>query len=131
MKGKKSVAIIVLCLVIAIAVILVTRPKDSMKIPDMKGRTTWMKCGDPSCSSSYEIELNQYYEELKERQKASLGFGRPGIMCEKCAKDTSYKALKCENCDTIFIEGFMGRSDFSDRCTECNFSKIEEQRSKQ
>jgi len=88
-----------------------------------EGKMTWVKCNNPACKAEYEIGLNTYYEEVKKRMK-------PVITCQKCGKESVYRAFKCQNpdCGFIFIEGSSGANDFSDRCPKCKHSSALESR---
>lgn len=124
MKSKKSLIIIVFCLVTIVIVALLSFSGNPRKIPDFEGRLTWVKCD--KCDAAYQIELNQYFEELKAKQKTWSGFGTPGLTCEKCDNESAYRAIKCEKCGTIFRR-VAGRGAYADRCPECGFSKTEEE----
>jgi hypothetical protein len=91
---------------------------------------TWVKCNNPACKAEYEMSLNDYLEEVKKRMNPMMMAQTPAITCEKCGKDSVYKAKKCPNCGTVFIEGISGASDFSDRCPVCKQSATEESRKK-
>jgi len=55
----------------------------------------------------------------------------PALICEKCGKQSIYRAEKCTNtdCGIIFFSGAVP-NDFPDRCPECDHSEIEEIREK-
>lgn len=125
MKKKKSFIVIAFCLIIIVIVTLLSFSDNPRKIPDFEGRSIWVKCTEGQCGATYQMELNQYFEELKTKQKTWAGFGTPGLTCEKCGNDSAYRAIKCEKCGTIFRR-VAGRGTFADRCPECGFSKTQE-----
>lgn len=91
---------------------------------------TWIKCRNPQCKAQYQITLKEYFEHaegyLKEHPNSLVP---PSLACEKCEKETAYRALKCEKCGLIFEAGWRG-PDYYDRCPKCKFSKVEEKRKK-
>ena len=46
------------------------------------------------------------------------------LVCEKCGKESAFKAEKCEKCGKIFFAGAVP-NDLADRCPECGYSKTE------
>ncbi len=90
---------------------------------------TWVKCNNPACGAEYEMGKRKYYEEAQEKANANpIAMTTPALTCEKCGKNSIYRAIKCENCGNVFIEGISGAADLSDRCPKCKQSATEESR---
>jgi hypothetical protein len=89
---------------------------------------TWMKCRDPECQVQYQMglreHLNYLQEYLKEHPNSPVA---PGFVCERCGRQTAYRAMKCEKCDHFFQTGW-NTGDFFDRCPGCKFSPVGERR---
>jgi predicted Zn-ribbon and HTH transcriptional regulator len=90
---------------------------------------TWVKCNNPACGAEYEMGKRKYYEDVEEKAQANpMAMTSPPLTCEKCGKNSIYRAIKCENCGNVFIEGISGANDLSDRCPKCKHSAIEDSR---
>ena len=60
---------------------------------------TWVKCNNPACGAAYEMGKRKYYEEVEEKAQANpMAMTTPPLTCEKCGKNSVYRAIKCENC---------------------------------
>jgi len=125
-KKKVAIGVIAACLILAGVITCATGSKNSAKLK--RGQIVWIKCADNNCGVEYQIDLLDYVKSVSEYRDAA-SFQTPPIPCEHCGKQTAYKAVECEKCGAVFFEG-LGRSDFSDRCTECGYSKKEDQRKK-
>ena len=94
-------------------------------------KMTWVKCNNPSCNAVYEMSSKKYYDEVQERASANpLVLSNPALTCQKCGKNSIYRAEKCQNpaCGEIFIEGISGTNKLSDTCPKCGQSATEESR---
>lgn len=94
-------------------------------------KMTWVKCNNPSCKAEYEMSEKAYFKGQQERLNP-MARTTPALTCEKCSKDSLYRAVKCVNpsCGIIFIRGISGQDDFFDRCPKCKQSETEEIRRK-
>jgi len=122
-KNLITIGIIVGCLVIAVAVTFFTRRTshgiDSIK----KGDMIWVKCYSTDCKAEYQIEKRDYFEFLQKNANP-MAMRMPPMECEKCSQKSIYRAVKCEECDTIFFYGEIA-DQFKDKCPKCGFSKTE------
>ena len=94
-------------------------------------KMTWVMCNNPACKSEYEMGLKTYFEEVQKRTNPLMMTQTPGIMCEKCSKESVYRAEKCQNpeCGITFLSGIV-QGDLPDRCPKCKQSATEESRKK-
>ena len=72
-KQSVMVAIIVVCLILAIIITIKTRPDTSTGIPkEFAGQMMWLKCTDANCGAEYQTDKKSYYEYMEEN---SIGTG--------------------------------------------------------
>ncbi|UCG56492.1 MAG: hypothetical protein JSU70_16715 [Phycisphaerales bacterium] len=130
MKNTIYVVVIVLCLLIAIGIFIKTQSGGPTGVDSIKrGEMLWMMCNNPACKANYQIDKKDYYTEIQESMKASpVLAGTPAIVCQTCNEESIFRAVKCPNCEHMFFYG--NPADFDDRCPECKFSKIEDDRKK-
>lgn len=94
-------------------------------------KMTWVKCNNPACNAVYEMGLRKYLDKSQEIANANpMMMTTPALTCEKCSKNSVYKACKCQNpdCGHVFIEGSSGPNEHPDRCPKCKQSATEESR---
>lgn len=96
---------------------------DSLNTIDSKEKV-WVKCSDEQCNAAYEINLRDYLKYVRDHTSA---LQTPPLVCQKCGKETVYRAVKCAKCGEVFFAGTV-QNDFEDRCPKCGYSKIEEGR---
>ncbi len=127
-RKKKPImlGVIVVCLVLAGAIAYMNRPKRSGLDSIPSGQMIWVKCANSDCGAEYQIDRKGYLE-YKEKHQNPMSLSAPPLVCEKCEKKSVFKAVKCEKCGLIFVYGAAPKG-FADRCPECGYSKIEEQR---
>lgn len=127
---KKKITLILIalvcCLLLAAVIILTTRSGDLTSIPDLKGEMTWVKCDNPDCGISYEMARQDYYQLVDKKQRETGSINVPPIACEKCGKESLFRAVKCEKCQAVFFYVSGSVEDYADRCSECGFSKLED-----
>lgn len=129
MKNTIYVIVIALCLVLAVVIFVMTRGGGPSGIEAMeRGEMTLVMCNNPACKATYEIDLKDYYTELQEKAQANPAImsGTPPLTCKECGEESLFRAVKCEKCGHVFFYG--NPADFDDRCPECGFSKIEDER---
>jgi len=127
MKNTIYVIVIVACIALAVLIFVKTQSGDSGGIGSIKRgeEMYWVKCNNPSCNAEYEIDKKDYFEQIEEKQKANpLSMVTPPLTCEKCRKESVFRAVKCEKCSKVSFYG-TNPDDFPDRCTECGHSKRE------
>lgn len=93
-------------------------------------KMTWVKCNNPACNAVYEMSLKKYFEEAQKIANANpMLMTNPALTCEKCGKNSVYRAEKCQNpdCGEIFIRGIVPNAS-EDTCPKCGQSAILESR---
>ena len=118
-KKPIMIGVVVACLVLA-GLITYTSRSGKTGLEAMKsGEMIWVKCSNPDCGAEYQVDKKDYLEHLQKRQP---------LTCKECGQDSLSRAVKCEKCGLVFFMGASGFDDFQDRCPECGYSKIEEDR---
>ena len=85
--------------------------------------------GKLPCKEAWEIDKKDYYTQTEEMLRANpTSMQTPALTCPKCQENSVYRAVKCAKCEHVFLYGKPG--DFADRCPECGFSKMEDDRQK-
>ena len=131
-KKPIMIGVAVICLIVA-GLITFARRGDGGggldSIPD--DQMTWVKCNNPACKAEFEMSEKQFLIQMRERLNPVVRT-QPPLTCEKCGKDSLYKAHKCANpsCGIVFIRGIAGQNDLEDRCPKCGQSEMEEIRNK-
>jgi hypothetical protein len=124
MKKQVLIAVSIGCLVLAAAVFYFTTNSSSTGIPnEFAGEKIWVLCNNEGCKAAYEMNKKAYFEFIEAN---AVGMDTPPLKCQKCGKNTAFRAEKCEKCEEIFRYG--NPTDFADRCPKCGFSKIEDER---
>ncbi len=126
-KKKIMIGIIVGCIVLAVIINVVPRLGKSRS----RGPTgpITMLCINNQCNADFELSQ----EEMREQMNRMGGGGpmmmmsTPRFVCPECNQQSAYRAMVCEQCDSMFISTPQSE-DFYDRCPECGFSKTEERR---
>ena len=131
-KKKVKITLIIVCLVIAAVLIFAQMGSDEVQIPEFEGELVWILCRNPDCQNSYTMPKKAYFEYLKEYDNPQ-SLGAPPLVCEKCSKESGYRAEKCDKCDEVFEPGSIFQihgdvDDYPDRCPKCKHSKLEEKR---
>ena len=130
-KQKVKVVFVVVCLVLAVAIYLITRGKSS-GAGRTKG-TIQLLCANEECSAEYEL--------TPEKLRGTMISSGPGtgmmptmgpqmFVCIECGENSAFRAMKCERCGLVFTQVYDGSQDYADRCPECEYSAIEDRRSK-
>jgi predicted RNA-binding Zn-ribbon protein involved in translation (DUF1610 family) len=88
----------------------------------------WVKCLDPNCGAEYQMRKRDYFQYLVNHQDP-MSIMAPAIVCNKCGKETVYRAEKCAKCGLVFRRSSIPH-DFADRCPECGYSSTEDMRKK-
>jgi hypothetical protein len=126
MKNRTYIIVIVMCLGLAGLVFHITHPKSEGGIESLKsGKLIWVKCNNPDCGAIYQMDEKKYFWQIRERIGAhAMALQTPALACEKCGKESVFRADKCEKCGKIFFSGAVP-NDFADRCPDCGHSKTE------
>jgi len=129
-KKPIMIGVIIVCFAVAGLVFFMKGSGGSGGINSIpESNMTWVKCSNPSCKAEYEMGERAYFTAVKERANPmARASSPPPLVCEKCGKDSLFRAEKCANpsCGIVFIQGIAGQNDHADRCPECGQSKIEE-----
>jgi phage FluMu protein Com len=121
-----KISVIVACVVLVLVILGLRLFSDDSGLNELEGQMVLVKCNNPACYSTYEMDKKKFYSQLRDSLKTSKGFTTPAIKCDKCDEMSAYKAIKCEKCGEIFFESQGAASDFGDRCPFCKYSKSEE-----
>jgi len=127
-KNALMVVVVLVCVGIAGAIFLSrsTSGGGAGRVP----KTTYVKCINPDCGATFEMDFDKYSKQLKEKIKENPGammMGPVAIKCPECGKVTAFKATKCEKCGHIFIPGRnTADGEYADTCPECGYSRIKE-----
>lgn len=127
-KKPVMIGVIVACLVLAGLVTYISSRGSSGIDAIPQSEMIWLKCNNQDCNAEYQISKRDYYKAREQGQ----------VACKECGKESVFQAEKCEKCGLVFFldipQGGMsvtpGSGDFIDRCPDCGYSKIEEQREK-
>jgi DNA-directed RNA polymerase subunit M/transcription elongation factor TFIIS len=114
--------IIAISVISAGSITFLTMFKNSGHLNKLKGQIVWLKCRNPECNYTSEMDMKDYYEQLQENTTRTTA-----LLCPKCGQRSLYEAIKCEKCGNIFFVDRYKR-DYFDRCPKCGFSKEEQQR---
>ena len=130
-EGKKKLVMIVFVVAcLALAGIITHRARSGGAGGGVKlkrgEKMIWLKCRNPDCGASFQMDEKNYFDYLKEHRVPGA-LALPGVVCEQCGEESTYRALKCGKCDLVFERGAVP-NDFQDRCPECGFSKTEDLR---
>ncbi len=121
-KKKVMVGVVALCIVSAVVLFLVTRSGGGGSIKSAEG-TVLMKCRNPECEAEYQMDKEEYYIFIQ-KNIDPMGTEMPPMACEQCGEKSTYLAMECPNCSTVFEKGAIP-DDFPDRCPACGHSDTE------
>ena len=128
-KKPIMIGVIIVCFLLAavIAYKYSFSPEESGK-EVFTGQLLWVKCSNTDCGEAYQMDKKGYFDSIEEiiRQNPMSMMETPALVCEKCGKESVYRAEKCPKCEVTFFRGATGRGDFADRCPECGHSASEE-----
>jgi len=125
MKNTIYVAIIAVCLIVAVVVFVKTRSSGSPGFDELTdAKEVWLICINPACGNTFQMGQKTFAKEMTEKAKSGPALAIPFLTCPKCGKDSVTEAIKCEKCGNIFRSGSVP-ADFPDRCPKCKYSKTE------
>ncbi|MBN2591900.1 MAG: hypothetical protein JXA81_00225 [Sedimentisphaerales bacterium] len=128
-KKPIMIGVIVVCLIVAGLITFARRGGGGSGIDSISDdKMTWVKCSNPKCKAEYEMSEKQYFKEMEKRFNP-MARTSPPLTCEKCGKDSLFRAVKCPYCGIVFIRDSVP-NDLFDRCPECGKSETEEIRKK-
>jgi phage FluMu protein Com len=126
-KKPIMIGVIVVCLVVAGLITFARRGGGGSGLDAIpEGKMTWVKCNNPSCNAEYQMSEREFFKLQQERLNP-MARTAPPLTCEKCGKDSLYRALKCPYCGTVFFRDSVP-NDLFDRCPKCKKSETEETR---
>jgi hypothetical protein len=124
-KKPIMIGVIVVCLVVAGLITFARRGGGGSGLDAIpEGKMTWVKCNNPSCKAEYQMSEREYFRIQQERLNP-MARTAPPIPCEKCGKDSLFRAIKCPYCGVVFFRDSVP-NDLFDRCPECGKSETEE-----
>ena len=129
MKNIIYVAVIVVCIALAVVIFIMTQSGGSGGLESIKRgeQLYWVKCNNPKCGVAYQIDMRDYHEQTQEKMKANpLSLQTPPLTCQKCGEPSVFRAEKCEKCGKVFFYG--ASKDHPDRCPDCGHSATEAKR---
>jgi len=87
---------------------------------------TWVKCANKSCGATYQMGKRAYFKYIEDNAQP-MSPTAPALVCEKCGKQSGFRAEKCTNpdCGIVFFRNAVP-NDHADRCPECGRSETEE-----
>lgn len=133
-KKPIMIGVIVVCFAVAGFVFFMKGSGGGGGINDIpEDKMIWVKCSNPNCNAEYEMGERAYFKAMKERvNPMARTMSMPPLVCEKCGKDSLFRAVKCANpsCGIVFIQGIAGQNDHPDRCPKCGQSETEEIRNR-
>lgn len=125
-KKPIMIGVIVACLALAGLITYMTSGSKSRGIGDYRGQMQWVKCANEKCGAAYEMDKEEYLKQVEEEIRSNVdATGALPITCKECGEKSIFRAVKCPKCGEVFFYGAAGLSDFSDRCTKCNYSATE------
>ena len=119
-EKKKTImlALVVVCLVLAAAIFVFTRPKKPNTGP------VPMICEE--CDNEYSLGREEFKEQLMATGLVSpMRIDPIPLVCPACNEEAAYAAKTCPECKINFLENLDSEDGFRDRCPECGFSKVE------
>ena len=79
-----------------------------------------------SCGAVYEIDREEFREEMRKLGPQMMMMRGPVVLqCKECGEMAAYRAMKCPECDEVFVLGDAGDEQYPDRCPGCGHSDIE------
>lgn len=126
-KKPIMIAVVIVCLGVAGAVTFMRGGGSGGTIDDIPDdKLTWVICMNPDCKAEYQMSEKVYHKTVQENLDPR-SLVTPAITCEKCGKNSVYKAEKCTNpeCGIVFRTNSVP-NDFADRCPKCGQSETEE-----
>ncbi len=127
-KKKIMIGLIVGCLVLAGIVTFLTNSGGGSKArADFQ-----MLCVNPDCDQAYTMPREEFMSQMSETG-ISMNMGAPGDMgqvpaltCPECSENSGYMAIKCQECERVFIEDHREAG----KCPECGYSRFEAMRNR-
>jgi hypothetical protein len=123
LNNKKPIMIVIIVVCLALAVAIMYKKEADYKKEQ----------------AEYQMGMRDYFEYLNDNLPSPGEFAAmmqdpnknptPPLPCTKCQAESVFRAEKCENCGIVFLRGSF-KHDFADRCTGCNYSKVEDRRKK-
>lgn len=88
---------------------------------------TQFLCVDKNCGAEFVVSPEEFREKMSEITPGAMRMSgdMPAFECPDCGKETGYHAIKCPECENVFIRGDAGDDRYSDRCPECKYSPSE------
>jgi hypothetical protein len=127
MKKNIMMLVVVVCLIAAVLIFVKTKQKGDEGPGQFKGQMIWVKCQNDKCNAEYQMDKADFYKTEEDLRYTRTN--QPGyipLTCQKCGKETIYRAYKCDKCGTVFFEAAGGDQYYPDLCPKCHYSKMKE-----
>ena len=128
-EDKKKIIMIaaaVGCVVLAVGITFFTSGGSSKS-----GSTGDIPMLCDSCGAVYEIDRDEFREEMRKLGPQMMMMRGPVVLqCKECGEQAAYRAMKCPECDEVFVLGDAEDEQYQDRCPECGHSDIESRTSR-
>ena len=125
-RNRVLIAVAVAGFVVAGVVTYLSARDDRYTYDDIPiDQTAWLLC--VKCKHAAEVPLRDYYRELERRTLDLHAMVEPALVCEKCNEESVWRGYRCGKCEHLFMSSGE-RGSFVDKCPECGFSQIGEDR---
>lgn len=81
-----------------------------------------------SCGATYEVSSDEFKELMRNSPMGRNPMMMAGPMilpCKECNEIAAYRAIKCTQCEEIFVRGDAEDDKYPDRCPGCGYSSFE------
>jgi hypothetical protein len=130
--GKKKIILVAVCLGLAGVIAAFQFRGGGSRSRD--NEPLWMKCTNPQCNAEFTITARQYFDFSQQHLTPAGNPISPMAMdrnnayqCPHCNRPNALKAIKCGQCEHVFIEGAAGRGQLPDTCPECGYNPFRTQ----
>ena len=130
-KKKVMIAVIVACL--AAAIIMTVISLNRRAVAPGPGGPVQMLCRNPDCGKDFVLSRKEF-NRIKEQARGGDLQTADGIptrkdvtfTCPHCGRESGAVAMKCPQCEKIFIGGASFAQRFPDKCPSCGYSEMEQ-----
>lgn len=88
---------------------------------------TQFLCVNENCGAEFVVSSEEFREKMTGMPPGPMmmSVDMLAFECPECGKKTGYRAIKCLECEHVFIQGDAGDDRYPDRCPECKHSPSE------
>ena len=131
-KKPIMIAIVIGCLVLAGVITMLTSKSDESGKKFHPKDEIQMLCVNPDCNAEFTMVRKDYDEQMMIASQGIPMMSRimspPALTCPQCEQQSAYKAIKCNQCEYVFMSGEAEDEMWPDRCPECDYSEQEQKR---